>query len=315
LKLTRVAERLDQLAEAAAKESWTYVEFLDRVLDVEVSARVERDVTMKTRLARFPFVKTLDQFDFAFQPVLNEAQIRELATARFVAHGENILLLGPPGVGKTHLAVSLGVAAIMQGISVVFFTVADLVDLVQQDVKEDRLERRLYALCKPKLLILDEMGYVPLDQRSAQFLFRLISRRYQKGSIILTSNKSYGEWGDVVSDYVLASAMLDRLLHYSTTINIRGESYRLREKRKAGVFHDLTAKSAKESLATPRRTQGGSKARPPIAMKTCRCTRRDTVSENTRSEEFSPGTHLCQLKIPHLWRLLEWHFWGVFPCY
>jgi DNA replication protein DnaC len=169
--------------------------------------------------------------------------------------GKTFCRLRPPGVGKTHLAVSLGVAAIMQGISVVFFTVADLVDLVQQDVKEDRLERRLHALCKPKLLILDEMGYVPLDQRSAQFLFRLISRRYQKGSIILTSNKSYGEWGDVVSDYVLATAMLDRLLHYSTTINIRGESYRLREKRKAGVFHDFSAKPVKGSPSS-QKTQG-----------------------------------------------------------
>ena len=257
LKLLRVPERLDQLAEEAAKESWTYVEFLDRVLDVEVSARVERDVTMKTRLARFPFVKTLEQFDCSFQPALNEAQLRELATARFVAHGENILLTSPArrweNASRGQL---LSVAAIMQGISVVFFTVADLVDVVQQDLKEDRLERRLYSLCKPKLLILDEMAYVPLDQRSAQFLFRLISRRYQKGSIILTSNKSYGEWGDVVSDYVLATAMLDRLLHYSTTIHIRGESYRLREKRKAGVFHDLSTKLVKGSPAPSQKTQG-----------------------------------------------------------
>src|SRR5437016_11600968 len=144
----------------------------------------------------------------------------------------------------------------MQGGSRVFFTVADLVDLVQQDVQEERMERHLLALFKPILLILDEMGYVPLDQRSAQFLFRLISRRYQKGSIILTSNKSYGEWGDVVSDYVLATAMLDRLLHYSTTMNIRGESYRLREKRKAGVFHDLTTKPVKGGPSISRKTKG-----------------------------------------------------------
>lgn len=137
---------------------------------------------------------------------------------------------------------------------------ADLVDQLQRDLKEDRLDRRLQALCKPQLLILDEMGSIPLDRRTAQFLFRLISRRDQKGSIILTSNKSSAEWGDIVTDQVLATAMLDRLLHYSTTINIRGESYRLREKRKAGVFHDLPQTKAAKQTAAPRKTQEGGRS-------------------------------------------------------
>ena len=240
LKLSRIRDCLDPLAEQAAKQEWTYLDFLERLLDAEVSARFERDVAMKTKLAHFPFSKTLDQFDFSFQPALNERQIRELAALRFIANGENLLFLGPPGVGKTHLAISLGVAAIAQGWSVYFLTVVDLLEMLQRDAKEDRLNHRLKTLCRPKLLILDEMGYFPLDRLTAQFLFQLVSRRYQKGSIILTSNKSYGEWGEVFADQVLASAILDRLLHHSTTINIRGHSYRLREKRKAGVFQDLT---------------------------------------------------------------------------
>jgi DNA replication protein DnaC len=239
LKLTRMAECLDGLAEHAAADKATYIEFLDQLLAAEVAARAERDVAMKTKLAHFPFLKTLEQFDFAAQPSVNERQVRELATGRFIAHGENCLLLGPPGVGKTHLAIAIGVAAIAQGLSVYFLTIADLVDMLQRDLKEDRLSERLRALCKPKLLILDEMGYVPLDRIVAQFLFQLVSRRYLKGSILITSNKSYGEWGDIVADQVLAAALLDRLLHVSTTLNIRGQSYRLREKRQAGIFHDL----------------------------------------------------------------------------
>jgi DNA replication protein DnaC len=239
LKLSRIPDCLDAVAEEAAKESWTYLHFLDRLLETEVSARYERDVAMKTKLAHFPFIKTLDQFDFAFQPSINERQVYELATMRFVAQGENLVLLGPPGVGKTHLAIAFGMAAIAQSISVYFLTVADLLDMLQRDVKEDRLSHRLQAMCKPKLLILDEMGYFPLDRLAAQFLFQLVSRRYRKSSIILTSNKSYGEWGDIFADQVLATAILDRLLHFSTTINIRGQSYRLRDKRKAGVFHEL----------------------------------------------------------------------------
>jgi DNA replication protein DnaC len=240
LKLTRMAEQLDALAQEAAKEDWTYLTFLEQLLDTEVSARYERDVAMKRKLAHFPFVKTLDEFDFAFQPSINERQVQELATVRFVANGDNVLLLGPPGVGKTHLAIALGMAAIAQSLSVYFLTVADLLDMLHRDAQEDRLSHRLHTLCKPKLLILDEMGYFPLDRMAAQFLFQLVSRRYLKGSIILTSNKSYGDWGDIFADQVLAAAILDRLLHHSITVNIRGNSYRLREKRKAGVFTEFT---------------------------------------------------------------------------
>jgi DNA replication protein DnaC len=239
LKLSRIPDCLDGLAEEAASQQWNYLEFLDRLLEAETTGRYAQEVAIKTKLAHFPVVKTLDQFDFSFQPSVPERQVRELATMRFVAHGENGLLLGPPGVGKTHLAISLGMAAIHQSISVYCVSIVELLEQLARDRKEDRLGARLAALCKPKLLILDEMGYFPLDREAAQFLFQVVSRRYLKGSIILTSNKSYGDWGEIFADQVLAAAILDRLLHYSTTINIRGQSYRLREKRKAGVFTEL----------------------------------------------------------------------------
>ena len=231
LKLDRMAAVLDRLAADAAKEEWPYVSFLDRLLEEEVATRLARSVEMRTKLARFPFLKTLDQFDFAYQPSVDERLVRELASLRFLANAENLVFLGPPGVGKTHLAIALGLAAIAQGQHVHFLSAVELTQLAPE-----QLPQRLATLCKPKLLIIDEMGYVPFDRAAATFLFQLVSRRYERGAIIVTSNKSYGEWGDIFADQVLAAAILDRLLHHSTTINIRGESYRLKDKRKAGVF-------------------------------------------------------------------------------
>jgi DNA replication protein DnaC len=231
LKLDRIAAVVDHLAEQAAREQLAYTTFLERLLEEEVATRLARTVEMRTKLARFPFLKTLDQFDFGFQPSIDERLVRELATLRFLANAENVILLGPPGVGKTHLAIALGLAAIAQGQHVHFLAAAELTAL-----PPEQMPARLLALTKPKLLMLDEMGYLPFDRPAAHFLFQLVSRRYERGAIILTSNKSYGEWGDIFSDQVLAAAILDRLLHHSVTINIRGESYRLKDKRKAGVL-------------------------------------------------------------------------------
>jgi DNA replication protein DnaC len=239
LRLQRVAQVLDSVAEEAARANLPYLDFLDRLLEEEAAARYQRAVAFKTKMARFPFIKTLEQFDFSFQPSIDQRQIKELTTLRFIENGENIIFLGPPGVGKTHLAIALGLKAVAQGYGVYFITVHELIDALVRDYSENRVAERMKLLCRPKLLIIDEMGYLPLDRMGASFFFQLVSRRYEKGAIIITSNRSYGDWGSIFSDSIIASAILDRLLHHSTTINIRGESYRLREKKKAGIFQKV----------------------------------------------------------------------------
>jgi DNA replication protein DnaC len=187
-------------------------------------------------MAHLPFRKTLDQFDFAFQPSVDERRIRDLATLRFVEHQENLVFLGPPGVGKTHLAVALGLEAIKQRYTVYFITAHDLVQTLQTAHMTNTIKQKMKMFIKPDLLIIDEIGYRKMDETAAHFFFQIVSERYERGAILLTSNKTFGAWGDIFGDSVLATAILDRLLHHSSTVNIKGESYRIKEKKKAGFF-------------------------------------------------------------------------------
>jgi DNA replication protein DnaC len=236
LKLVRAATELPTLLQEASKRELSYADFLQELVDRELVAKQERHTQMKTVMARFPFKKSLESFDFKFQPSIDVKAIKELATGRFIANAENVLLLGPPGVGKTHLAVGVGLKACALGHRTVFTTAAGLIGSLMRAHQENRIEEKIKLLVQPKLLIIDEIGYLPIERLGANLFFQLVSRRYEKGSILLTSNQSLAGWGQVFGDQVIATAILDRLLHHSTIINIKGESYRLKEKRKAGLL-------------------------------------------------------------------------------
>lgn len=236
LGLKAIEARLENLLEQASKKEPSYADFLDELLACEVDARRTRYLRARLQLAHLPFVKNFDQFEFAFQPSIDERQIRELRTLRFIHEASNVIFLGPPGVGKTHLSVSLAEAAIQAGFGAYFMTAHDLVHDLGRAYREGRLDRRMRVYLAPKVLIIDEMGYLPLDDLGATIFFQLVSARYERGSIILTSNKSYGDWESIFGDQIIATAILDRLLHHSTTINIRGESYRLKDRRRAGLL-------------------------------------------------------------------------------
>ncbi len=229
LGLIKTSQLLDKYIDSINDGSKTIIDALYELSESECSLRAERAMNACVKVANFPFIKTLDDFDFNFQPSINKEQILNFKYLNFITKNENLIFIGSPGVGKTHLATSIGIEAAKARISTYFISCNDLVLQLKRAHLENRLEQRLKFFTKYKLLIIDEVGFLPLDLESSNLLFQLISRRYEKHSTIITTNKSLSKWGETFGDPVLANAILDRLLHHSFIINIVGRSYRTKD--------------------------------------------------------------------------------------
>ena len=230
LALPHLAETISDLAARAAAAQMGYLDFVDLLLEEELGLREGRRFRNALKLSGLPHHKSLEEFDFTFQPDLEPRKVRDLATLEFVRAKANVALLGPPGVGKTMIAVALAVAACQAGFSIYFTTLDDLVRKLRAAEATGRFNRQLAVFLRPAVLVVDEVGYLPLDRAEANMVFQLVSRRYERGSMIITSNKSFAEWGSVLGDDVLATAILDRLLHHCDVLTINGPSYRLKDR-------------------------------------------------------------------------------------
>jgi DNA replication protein DnaC len=252
LGLKTAAQHLDQAAQQAAANQWSYTHFLGYLLDGELDERRRRSVELSLQFAKFPYRKRLEDFDYDAQPSIDRRMVEELATARFCAEGRNVVMLGPPGVGKTHLAIALGVRVCELGQRVYFTTAIELARRLAKAQREHRLHREVKNLVRPSLLIVDEVGYLTLDGTQASLVFQVIAERYERQqAIVLTSNKAFADWAQVFAgDAIMASAALDRLLHRATVLNIRGDSYRMRARHHAGERVDVTDAKPDRALQT-----------------------------------------------------------------
>jgi len=231
LGLTQLEKALPALFETARREQWTYELFLTRAVAAEIEGRDRRAAERRMTAARLPAIKTLETFDFAFQPSLSERLLWELADLSFVQTATNVLFLGPPGTGKTHLSLALAVKALSAGYSALFTTLTHLAEALDTASYPGLVRQRLRRYTTPSVLLIDEVGYTKLSPGQAHHFFELVTARYEHGSIVLTSNTGFSEWGSLLGDEILATALLDRLLHHAEVIPINGRSYRMKDRR------------------------------------------------------------------------------------
>ena len=231
LKLPFVQTHHGELARQGAEQQWDHVEYLRRLIEGEYTQRRQRVIERRVRAARFPVLKTLEQFHWDWPKKINRMAVQDLFRLEFIKLKSNVVLLGNVGLGKTHLATALGYAACQEGCSVLFANAISVINDLSAAQKRGLLKRQLKTYLRPELLALDEIGYLPIDQHGADLLFQVISQRYERGSTIITSNKSYKQWPEIFNnDSTIASAVLDRLLHHAETIVIEGSSYRMKDR-------------------------------------------------------------------------------------